>query len=68
MQEITITMKGDGGVDLTRARSFDDTEALGVFIALTKTLGDDPPKRRGRRAASATTDDMPTLTTPDTEG
>jgi hypothetical protein len=68
MQEITITMKGDGGVDMVRVRSLDDSEALGVFIALTKTLGDDPPKRRGRRAASATTDDMPTLTTPETEG
>jgi hypothetical protein len=68
MQEITITMKGDGDVELVRKRTFDDTEALSAFIALTKTLGDDPPKRRGRRAASATTDDMPTLTTPDTEG
>lgn len=56
MQEITITMKGDGGVDLVRARSFDDTEALGVFIALTRTLGDEPPKRRGRRSASAADD------------
>ena len=56
MQEITLTMKGDGGVDLVRVRSFDDSEALGIFIALTKTLGDEPPKRRGRRSASAADD------------
>jgi hypothetical protein len=53
MQEITVTMKGDGGVDLVRTRTYDDTEALSVFIALVKTLGDEPPKRRGRRSASA---------------
>lgn len=69
MQEITITMKGDGDVELTRTRAFEDAEALPVFIALGKTLGDDPPKRRGRRAATASSDDTAILpATPETEG
>lgn len=69
MQEITITMKGDGDVELTRTRAFEDAEALPVFIVLGKTLGDDPPKRRGRRAATASSDDTPTVpATPETDG
>lgn len=69
MQEITITMRGDGDVELTRTRAFEDAEALPIFIALTKTLGDEPPKRRGRRAASAPSDDpVPAATTPETDG
>jgi hypothetical protein len=68
MQEITITMKGDGDVELIRKRILDDTEALSVFIALGRTLGDDPPKRRTRRTAGTPTDDPAgTSTTPDAE-
>jgi hypothetical protein len=57
-------MKGDGGVDLVRTRTYDDAEALTVFVALAKTLGDDPPKRRSRRATGAASDDTVPSTTP----
>ena len=68
MQEITITMRGDGDVELIRKRTLDDTEALSVFIALGRTLGDDPPKRRTRRTASTPADDPAgTSATPDVE-
>jgi hypothetical protein len=64
MQEITITMMGDGIVDLIRVRSFGDSEALGVFIALMKIHGDEPWKRRGRRAVGSTSDDNALSTAP----
>lgn len=69
MQTITISMSGDGDVELTRTRAFEDAEALPVFIALGKTLGDEPPRRRSRRSASAPSDDTATaVTTPETDG